>query len=232
MEEPRQSTRHDPIRVGIVDDDRFTRDSLARLLQQDAGIEVQWVAHGGHSAIEALSVTSTSDHPTQIALVDINMPIMGGAQVCAALREIDPQLRVIMLTSLDPGNNLANCLQAGACGYVMKDDAPEALPHIVRATLSGVDMFSGSVSSMLAGSLNNPPTTNLAPKDTATSPLTEREHEVLIAVADSLTNSQIAHRLHISEPTVKAHLRAIMTKLDCVDRVGVIAWAFRNGIID
>ncbi len=222
--------------VVLVDDDRLVRSALTTILDDDPGLHLRWAVGTGEEAVEALTVERAKGMRSPDAvLLDIQMPGIDGFETCRRLRAVEPELPVVLLTTLDPRIHLREALECGANGFIAKDDATERLGGIVRAAATGTSVFSPSVSPSLHPKVTSASAPRLAEgvaNGPATNPLTAREEAVLRLVAQSFTNQQVATRLGLSESTVKTHVSAIITKLDCVDRVGMVAWAFRRGLID
>ncbi|WP_245725684.1 response regulator [Propionibacterium cyclohexanicum] len=187
-------------------------------------LDLRWAVRDGQQAVDRLT-DGNPDDQVDVLLLDVQMPVLGGIPACRLLQAVRPKPPVIMLTTFEAAGFLAEALDAGAIGFLTKDEAPERIADAIRAARAGNGVFSPSATSALtsvAGSVLHEKSPN---------PLTAKEMDVLCLVVESLTNRQIAARLGVSEATVKTHISAILTKLDCADRVGMVTWAFRSGAI-
>lgn len=211
-------------RVGLADDDLLARRALSAIIGDFDDLELLWAVEDGRRAVDRV-VGDPTQSEVDVVLLDIQMPGMGGIEACRTLSRERPGLPIIMLTTFDAGVYLADALSAGATGFLTKDEAPDRIADAIRAARRGTGVFSPSATRALSAPVVALPTAK------APNPLTAKENEVLALVAESLTNQQIARRLGISEATVKTHVSAIITKLDCVDRVGMVTWAFRNDVL-
>ncbi len=220
------------IRIGLADDDSLARQALANILSRHVDLEIAWMAADGQAALDALDAAGEG---TDVVLLDIHMPRLDGLAACRSITERHPGLPVLMLTTLDPAAQLRDAAAAGALGFLSKDEALDSLPDAIRAAVRGHAIYSAAarrlVSDTLAGA--SAPTGSQPPdrRPAKPSPLTEQETRVVGLLAEALSNKQIAKVLAISETTVKTHVSAIITKLGCRDRVGVVTWAFRNGVL-
>lgn len=204
----------EPISVALVDDDPLVLRLLTNMLTA-SGIDVAWASQGADEAVARVG----TDAPDVIA-VDVLMPGQDGHALTRRLLASFGPLTVVMLTSLDDPDSLAQALAAGAIGYLVKTDPPERIVAGLRAAAAGLRPFSTAL----------PPPA--APRPVGSSdPLSPRELEVLRLAAQSLTNEEIAERLVLSPATVKRHVASILAKTDAPDRLGAVMWAVRRGAI-
>ena len=204
----------EPISVALVDDDPLVLRLLTNMLTA-SGIDVAWAAQGADEAVARVG----TDAPDVIA-VDVLMPGQDGHALTRRLLASFGPLTVVMLTSLDDPDSLAQALAAGAIGYLVKTDPPERIVAGLRAAAAGLRPFSTAL----------PPPA--APRRVGSAdPLSPRELEVLRLAAESLTNEEIAERLVLSPATVKRHVASILAKTDAPDRLGAVMWAVRRGLI-
>ncbi|MFC6081228.1 response regulator [Sphaerisporangium aureirubrum] len=208
------------VRVLVVDDQELVREGIASLLGIQAGITVVGTAADGGGAVEAV-LTLNPD----VVLMDVRMPGMDGVEAAAVLRRQAPGCRVIMLTTFDDEEYVVQALQAGACGYLLKDLPAARLAEAVRLAHAGVTQIDSSVADRLATTLRSPG----SPAPAAT--LTPRETEVLRLIATGSTNREIASRLYLSEGTVKNHISRILTRLGLRDRTQAAVYARDQGLI-
>jgi DNA-binding NarL/FixJ family response regulator len=170
------------------------------------------------------------------------MPVLDGAQVTAALAEQLPATRVLILTTFADDDAVLPALRAGAAGYLTKDTTGEDLVEAVRAVAAGRTVLDPAVQQRLVELLRAPMTPTPTPVPVAPvaeqavgelpEGLTRREVDVVRLVSEGLSNQQIARRLVVSEATVKTHLNHVLSKLDVDGRAGLVAWAWRHGIVE
>jgi DNA-binding NarL/FixJ family response regulator len=221
------------IRVVLADDQAVVRDGLVMLLSAAADIEVLAAAGNGREAVELILA-----HQPDVALLDLRMPELDGAQVAAELAVQAPQVRVLVLTTFADDEAILPALRAGALGYLTKDASGEELLTAIREVAAGRTALDPSVQRRLVELVSEagaatPPSAAVTPPATASDGrggLTQREVEVVRLVAEGLTNPQIARRLVLSEATVKTHLNHVLSKLDVAGRPGLVAWAWREGL--
>jgi DNA-binding NarL/FixJ family response regulator len=208
------------IRVLVADDQAMVRSGLRLLLSDEPDIEVVGEAADGIEAVE-LARRLRPD----VCLVDIRMPGLDGIEVTRALAgpEVADPLRVVVVTTFDLDEYVYGALRCGAVGFVLKDSGPALLAEAVRAASVGDALVSPSITVRLLR--------RLAPvrKARGGRPLSERETEVVRAIARGRTNREIAAELFISVSTVKTHVAAVQSKLGLRNRVEIAAWAWENG---
>jgi DNA-binding NarL/FixJ family response regulator len=209
-----------PVRVLLADDHRLMREGTAALLASDDRLEVVGLASDGREAL-ALAERRSPD----VVLLDLNMPVLGGLEACAALREREPAPEVLMLTVSDEEPDLYAALRVGASGYLLKDMAPAELIEAVLAVAQGEPRIAPEMASRMLAELAG--AADAAPHDPLEA-LSEREREVLGLMADGLRNREIAERLVISEATVKTHVRHVLEKLRLRNRAEAAAFAARH----
>ncbi|WP_279203904.1 nitrate/nitrite response regulator protein NarP [Obesumbacterium proteus] len=191
--------------VMIVDDHPLMRRGIRQLLELDPAFNVVAEASSGSEAI-ALASRAQPD----VILLDLNMKGLSGLDTLKALRNEGVDARIIILTVSDSRSDVYALVDAGADGYLLKDSEPETLLSQIHQAASGKNVFSDIISEYLASR------TELADPF---ADLTERELDVLQEVARGLSNKQIASQLHISEETVKVHIRNLLRKLNVRSRV-------------
>ena len=215
------------IRVLVVDDDALVRSGLMMILGGAPDIEVIGQAVDGRDGVEAARA-----HRPDVVLMDIRMPRLGGLEATELIGSWDDPPKVIVLTTFDADDYVARALGAGASGFLLKDTAPAAIIDAIRKVADGDPMLSPSVTSKLIAQL----TTGQAPDRARAAKgrlarLTEREHEVAVAVGAGLSNADIAARLYLSVPTVKAHIGRLFTKLEVSNRVQVAICVHDAGLV-
>lgn len=211
------------IRVFLADDHHLFRISLARLLAAEEGMEVVGQASNGEEALACLRKLRPD-----VALLDVHMPGMGGVEVTRHVRAECPDIRVVLLTVCEDEETLFEAVKAGAQGYVLKNITPDVLLEHLREVVRGGSVISPAVASKILSEFAK---LSRSGAKTPDSPLSTREREVLELVVKGLSNRDIALSLIISEHTVKNHLRNIMDKLRLENRVQLVTFALRHGIV-
>jgi DNA-binding NarL/FixJ family response regulator len=211
------STAATRIRVLMVDDDALVRSGLAMILGGAADIDIVGQAVDGRDGVRA-----ARQHRPDVVLMDIRMPLMNGLEATEHIQSWDSPPKVIVLTTFDADDYVSRALGAGASGFLLKDTPPAAIIEAIRRVADGDPMLSPSVTARLIAQLREgaaPDRSRRARERLAR--LTEREHEVAVAVGQGLTNAEIAAALHLSVPTVKAHIGRLFAKLSCDNRVQI-----------
>ena len=209
------------IRVLIADDQDLVRAGFRMILDATDGIEVVGEADNGRDA-----VTKAQHLRPDVCLFDIRMPDLDGLAATALIAgpDVDEPLQVVIITTFDLDEYVYGALQAGAIGFLLKNAAPELLVAAVRAAANGDSLISPEITTRLLGHVVVPN----APSPLDESPLTDRETEVVASVARGLSNAEVAHELHVSVSTVKAHVAASMSKLGARNRVELVIWAYER----
>ena len=211
------------IRLAIVDDQALIRAGLARILSPADGFEL--VAEAGDGA-EGVSVVA--DHDLDVVLMDIRMRGMDGIEATRAIRRADGP-PVLILTTFDDDETLAEAIDAGAAGFALKESPAEDLIRAVEVVAGGGSWIDPLVTPRVLASFRASASRPDAPADVGE--LTERENEVLRLMAVGATNTEIAEDLDVGEATVKTHVGNIFSKLAVRDRVGAIIWAYDHGLV-
>ena len=215
------------IRVAVVDDQALVRGGFAMVLGNQNDIDV--VAEAGNG-LEAIEVARA--HRPDVILMDIRMPEMDGLEATSRIvAESDWPVRVLILTTFDPDDYVYEALRAGASGFVLKDIPPEELPIAVRTVASGGALLAPSITRRLIGQFAHRHTVDSAVSGRLDR-LTDREREVLAAIARGSSNAEISQELFIGSATVKSHVSSILTKLGLRDRAQVVIFAYESGLVE
>ncbi|MET9534099.1 response regulator transcription factor [Streptomyces sp. NPDC006649] len=221
------------IRVLVADDQAVVRDGVVLLLSSADDMEVVGEAGDGHEAVR-LATESRPD----VALVDLRMPGLTGAEVTARVVAADIGVRVLILTTYADDDAVMPALRAGASGYLTKDATGEAVLAAVRDVAAGHTVLDPAVQRRLVELVvSERDSATPAPAPVAGIPaeaegLTRREVDVVRLVAQGLNNRQVAKEMVVSQATVKTHLNHVLAKLALEDRGALIAWAWRYGLAD
>ncbi len=206
-----------PTRVLIVDDDALVRSGLALIIGGSGDIEVVAQAADG-----AEGVALVKELQPDVVLMDIRMPVMNGLEATEAIAAMSGPPQVIVLTTFDADDYVVRALSAGASGFLLKDTPPADIVEAIRKVAAGDPMLSPAVTRRLIEQVtagHEPDRRAHARKRLAR--LTEREAEVAAAVGQGLSNADIAKTLHMSVPTVKAHIGKLFAKLEVDNRVQI-----------
>jgi DNA-binding NarL/FixJ family response regulator len=210
------------IRVLVADDQEIVRTGLAMILDAQPDIEVVATAADGREAVR-----SARRLRPDVCLLDIRMPELDGIEATRLLAgpQVEDPLAVVVVTTFDLDEYVYAALRAGARGFLLKDAGADVLGQAVRAAAAGDALIAPSVTArLLAAFADAAPPTPRRPVEA----LTDREEEVLLAVATGRTNAEIASSLHVSISTVKSHVASLLTKLGARNRVEVALWAYQT----
>jgi DNA-binding NarL/FixJ family response regulator len=205
----------DAVRVLIVDDDRLVRDALSLLLSGADGVEVVGTAEDGDEVPRAVADTTPD-----VVLMDLRMARVDGVTATARLQRTAERPEVLVLTTFDADADVLSALRAGAAGFLLKDTPPSGIVEAVRRVAAGDPTLSPSITRRLID-LAASGSSDEERSRTLLGDLSEREREVVAAVGSGQTNAEIASGLHMSVPTVKAHVSHILTKLDLKNRTQI-----------
>jgi DNA-binding NarL/FixJ family response regulator len=220
-----------PVRVLLADDQRLVRESVGTLLGLLDGIELLATASDGEQAIALCA-----EHRPQVVLMDLRMPRLDGIEATRRLREEQPEVRVIALTTYADDDSVLGALRAGARGYLTKDASGADIRDAILTVASGDAALDPAVQhhvvAALAGAHAMPVGSGA---ETVAEPelpddLTPREAQVLALIAAGLTNAEIAERLVVSPTTVKSHINHLFAKAGLRDRAQAVGYAYRTGI--
>jgi DNA-binding NarL/FixJ family response regulator len=214
-----------PIRIALVDDQELVRTGFRMVLEAQPDMTVVGEAADGLAAIEFARA-----HTADVMVMDARMPRLDGVAATRQIRQAGDRPRVLMLTTFDLDEYAFAALKAGASGFLLKDVPPEELLFAIRAVHSGDAVVAPSTTRRLLDRFA-PMLPASDGSAAALEELTERERQVLILVAQGLSNAELAKRLFVSEATVKTHVGRILAKLGLRDRVQAVVYAYENGLV-
>lgn len=201
------------IRVLVADDHVTVREGLTAIIGRQPDMMVVAAAASGRDAADLWL-----EHRPDVVLLDLRMPILDGVGAMTEIRQQDPSARIVVLTTFDTDHEISRAIKAGARGYLLKDAQREELLDCIRKVHAGETCIPASLVAKLAASVSS-------------EELTGREMHVLTLLAGGKGNKEIGLSLHISETTVKSHLRSIFNKLNVLSRTEAIAVASRRGLV-
>jgi DNA-binding NarL/FixJ family response regulator len=217
------------IRVAVVDDQALVRSGFTVLLRSDPAIEVVGEGADGAEAVE-LAQRSQPD----VILMDIRMPEMDGLE---ATRRItgDPRTascKVLILTTFDLDEYVFEALRCGASGFLLKDTLPSELLAAVQVVADGEALLAPTVTRRLIEEFVQQPSAVAVEPNPGLDLITDREREVLVAIARGQSNAEIAESLFMSHATAKTHVSRLLTKLDARDRAQLVMIAYESGVVE
>ncbi|MEU6369191.1 response regulator transcription factor [Streptomyces sp. NPDC046931] len=215
-----------PARIVVADDQTVVREGIVMLLGLLPGVEVVGAARDGEEAVKLVAELAPD-----VVLMDLRMPRCDGVEATRRIRAEYPGTQVVVLTTFADDESLFPALRAGARGYLTKDAGGDEIVRAVRSVLSGDAGLSPGIQRRLLERLSEPePEPEPAAPSVAQDGLTVRETEVLVLIADGLTNQEIARRLHVSTATVKTHINNLFAKTGLKDRAQAVRYAFARGL--
>lgn len=216
-----------PLRVMLVEDQELVRSGLKMIFER-AGMAVVAEAGDGEEAVMLVRQTAR-EHQPQVVLMDVQMPRMNGIDATREVIRLMPDVKVVALTTFDLDEYVYGAVKAGASGFLLKHMSPSDLVHAIHAVARGDTILAPSLTRRLLERFAARPLPGHRPE--RLDQLSERETEVMTLVARGLTNSDISHRLFLSEATVKTYVSRLRTKLNLRDRVHVALVAYETGLV-
>ncbi|ADB52405.1 response regulator [Conexibacter woesei] len=214
-----------PVRVMLVDDDELVRRGLGLILSSDPTLEL-----AGEAADGDVAVRRAVHQRPDVVLMDVRMPVLDGIAATRELIARVPAAKVVILTTFEEDDYVIGALRAGASGFLLKRSSPEDLRRAIHTVAAGDALLSPSVTRRVIDRLVEQPV--LRPSsDARLSELTPREQEVLLLMAQGLSNREIVDALAVEETTVKSHVRRVLSKLGVRDRVHAVILAYESGLV-
>jgi DNA-binding NarL/FixJ family response regulator len=204
-----------PINLLLVDDHPMVIEGLRSLLQTAPGLRVAGQAGNAYAALELVKA-----HPIDVVLLDINLPETDGIEFCRKLKLVQPDIKVLGISTFKERSYISKMLEAGATGYVPKSVGRAELLLAIAEVAAGRTYLPADILAIL---VQQPPS--------GLPPLTRREKEVLGCIAQGLTNPQIAEKLYISQLTVDSHRKNLLAKLGVKNTATLIKLAVENGLV-
>lgn len=207
------------IKILITDDHAVVRNGLSSFLMAYDDLDLLGEAKNGEQAVKLCEQLSPD-----VVLMDLVMPGMDGATATKLIKEKNPAIQILALTSYKERNLVQSALQAGAIGYLLKDISADELANAIRQAKAGKPTLAPEAVEVLIQSSQEP-------ENKLGNNLTEREREVLALMIDGLNNQQIAEKLFVSPSTAKSHVSSILTKLEVGTRTEAVSYALKNKLV-
>jgi two-component system, NarL family, response regulator DevR len=206
------------ISVLLVDDHRIVRQGLHAILDHDPRFNVIGEAANGTDALRQVE-----EHNPDIVILDLKLNDISGAELCRQIVKISPKIAVLILTGYFEYDLVCACLQAGARGYLIKDAEHLNLPEQLMTMMQGHAVLDPRAADVLTDFMNN--------QRQSVDPLSARELEIIRLISQGLSNHEISLQLHISENTIKSHIKEVFSKLDVHNRIEAVVMAKKRGIL-
>lgn len=215
------------IKVVIVDDQDIIREGLKMLLSREQDLEICGVGINGQEAIDLCKWY----HP-DVVLMDIKMPILDGIQATKEIKKINPDIKIILLTTFKDDEFIHDALAYGASGYLLKDSTPQKIADAIRTVKQGGALLDPDVATRVIKQFTQlKQGITLPDQDERLQLLTDREKEIASYVGRGKNNKEIAAELYIGEGTVKNHITKILEKLELRDRTQLAIFAVKNDLV-
>lgn len=215
------------IKVLLAEDHNIVRNGIRSLLDKQPDIEVVAEAMDGLEVIQKLDEGVKAD----IVLTDINMPQLNGLALIERVKDKNPEVKVMILSMLDHENYVIKAVSSGACGYLLKSVSEDEMMFAIRHVTEGNLYICSELTSKLLNKLSTLPDENSEGNKIAID-LSKREIEILLLIAEGLTNNEIAEKLFTSRRTVEGHRQNLLEKTGARNTATLIRFAARNGLID
>ena len=210
------------IRLLIVDDHKLVLEGLKVFLSTAPALEIISEARDGLEAIEM-----TASQKPDVILLDVIMPKMNGIDAAVEIKKIDPNIKIIFISSAIDEDQVIAALKVGASGYLLKDSSPLEIEKAILDVYQGENAFPSIVSNIMIKEL-----AKLSDTKPQSSPLTKQEIKILKLIANGLSNQEIAERLFFTSSTVKTYVTKLLGKLQVENRTQAALYAIKNGFVD
>lgn len=206
------------IRILLADDHQVLLDGFVAIIEKEADIEVVAMTSNGKQVLEILN-----ENEVDVALLDINMPVLNGVETCKKITTKFPQVKVIALSMHKKQSFIKRMMQYGAMGYILKDDPATHITEGIRKVMQGEKYFSPRIMDLVLS--------NTTEKKSTNNEISTREIEVLQLISQGLTNQEIATKLFLSHHTTESHRRNLMEKLDARNTADLVRKGMEKGLI-
>jgi DNA-binding NarL/FixJ family response regulator len=211
-----------PIQIAIAEDQILLRKAMVELLEMEEDIRIVYEANNGVELLKYLKHGKAT-----LVLTDLEMPEMGGMELITQLKELRPELPVMVLSSHEEEEIILRSIQTGAKGYLMKNSRPDEVVRAIRSILKNGFYFKENISKLLLRGIVDH---KLIQTRTEKNRLTPREVEVLKLICQEMTNKEIAEKLNLSSRTVESYRKNMIEKIGARNTAGLVIYALKNGI--
>jgi two-component system NarL family response regulator len=215
-----------PIQILLVEDDELFRLGLSTRLQQESTLHIAAEAEDGETAIQQVE-----QQDFDIVILDVGLPGIGGVEACRQIKQQQPDLPVLVLTSHSQPALIAKLIEAQAQGYCVKGVDANALILAIQSVAAGASWWDSTATREIQAIFQGKPPAARLPAVPPENPLTQREQEILALIASGKSNSEIANDLYITAGTVRVHVHAILQKLEVRDRTQAVVVAMQMGLV-
>ncbi|NEQ34196.1 MAG: response regulator transcription factor [Leptolyngbya sp. SIO4C5] len=216
-----------PLKILLVEDDELFRLGLATRLQQEPMLEIAAEAEDGETALDLVK-----QQKFDIVILDVGLPGIGGVETCRQIKQQQPHLPILVLTSHSQPTLINRLIEAQAHGYCVKGVAAESLILAIQSVAGGASWWDAQATEQIRAQFQQSTAEVSQLPPTQENPLTHREREILTLIASGKSNSEIAESLYIAAGTVRVHVHTILQKLEVRDRTQAVVIALRNGLIE
>jgi len=214
-----------PVKVVIADDHEMLRKGLRLLLEKQKEIEIIAEASNGSELIDVVEKLKPD-----VVITDVKMPVMDGKEACKTIKDKFPEIAVIALSMFDEENTIAEMLEAGASGYLLKNTTKEELTEAIKTVCAGETYFSDAASVKLFRLVSN---TKLNPVKRSKAPhFTDKELQIISLICKEYTNKEIASEMKLSPRTVEEYRMRIQNKMEAKNMVGIVVYAIKNKLVN
>ncbi|HAS42542.1 MAG TPA: DNA-binding response regulator [Microscillaceae bacterium] len=214
-----------PIKIILAEDQHIVLEGLEALVKTAPDIQVVGLAHNGHHALQVLNINKDN---VDIAVLDLEMPVMDGLEAAKKIKIEHPEVKILILSMYKNVSFIKKIIQAGASGYILKNKGSHELLSAIRAIQAGEEYFGDKVKETLIESARQ----ERVKKKRDSSTLTRREKDVLRLTGQGLSSKEMAEELHISTATIETHIRNLLDKLEARNRMELVRYAVENGYLD
>ena len=217
------------IKILIAEDQELMRQSLQIILGANSDFEVTDAVENGREVIR-----SVRREKPDIILMDIRMPEMDGVTCTQIIKESNPEIKIIILTTFDDDEYVYNALKFGASGYILKGVTSKELADDIRTVYNGEEMLNADIAKKVLKMFRKIAQSNfsISVNNEYTKDLSDAERNVIRCVGRGLSNKEIASELHLSDGTVRNYLSSVLSKLDLRDRTQLAIWAVQTGAVN
>lgn len=212
------------IKIMVADDEKLIREGLKIILESYEDIEVVSLAENGMEAFER-----TREYKPELVLMDIRMPVLSGVKATKMIKDYDPNIKILILTTFSDAEYIREALSYGASGYLLKDSDYDLIHDGIKAALTGNIVINKDVAEKMLSQNSEKNNSKAIIEEYG---LNDKELSLIQLIADGLNNKEISEKLFLSEGTIKNHITSLLNKLNFRDRLQLTAFAYKNNLVD